>query len=74
MWPWSNVGGDGRNTDPGDDWPTIAFPMPPGFANSGPNLPPTPASQIDYLDTHGRGLALNACYDDIPFKGASANP
>jgi tyrosinase len=74
MWPWSNVGGDGGNTDPGDDWPTIAFPMPPGFANSGPNLPPTPASQIDYLDTHGRGLALNACYDDIPFKGASANP
>lgn len=74
MWPWSNVGGDGGTPDEVDDWPTIAFPMPNGLPNSGPTLPPTPASQIDYLDTHGRGLALNACYDDIPYRADASAP
>jgi hypothetical protein len=35
----------------------------PDFAN-----PPTPASQLDYLNLAGNGVASGACYDDITYE------
>jgi hypothetical protein len=32
-------------------------------------MPPTPASQIDYLDYTGSGGAHGACYDDVNYSG-----
>lgn len=60
MWPWRpNAGG----------WPSgMYFQMPQGV--NGPDLanPPTPASQLDYLNLAGNGVASGACYDDITYE------
>ena len=55
MWPWINTGRSG-----------IIFVMPDGL--TGPASVPTPASQIDYLNLSGVGIASGACYDDIGFQ------
>jgi tyrosinase len=65
MWPW-NPTQPPSGTAP--HWPAIVHPMP----QNGPTPVPqtvTPASQIDYLDVQGKGLALGYCYDDIDFRG-----
>jgi tyrosinase len=74
MWPWSGPGGDQGTPDPNDDWPGLAYPLPPGNGPAGLVLPPTPASQVDYLDVHGQGHAHGSCYDDIDFWGRAITP
>lgn len=69
MWPWSGQGGTQGTPDGLDDWPSIAWPMPSSAGPSGLVLPPTPSSQVDYLDVSARGLAHGACYDDIDYWG-----
>jgi tyrosinase len=70
MWPWNGRGGNQGTPDPGDDWPSLAFPMITAPAGGpGPSLPPTVIGQVDYLDVNGRGLAHGACYDDIDYRG-----
>jgi tyrosinase len=67
MWPWT--AGDQGTSDQMAVWPAYSYGMPGGQGGSGPRLPPVPASQIDYLDISGRGLAHWACYDDIDYHG-----
>lgn len=58
MWPWNNTH---------SDWPSgMFFVMPDG--PDGAATVPTPASQIDYLNLSGVGVASGACYDDIGYK------
>ncbi|HQU29798.1 MAG TPA: tyrosinase family protein, partial [Nitrospirales bacterium] len=69
MWPWNRADGDQGTPDALDDWPTGSFEMPLAHGTAGVASPPTPASQIDFLDIHGKGLAHGVCYDDLDFEG-----
>jgi tyrosinase len=59
MWPWRpDI----------NDWPQgFYFRMPVGVNGPDKSNPPTPASQIDYLNLAGDGVASGACYDDMSY-------
>jgi tyrosinase len=62
MWPWIAAS---------NGWPSgIYFQMPDGTHGPDKINPPTPASQIDYLDLNSNGLASHACYDDISYQSS----
>lgn len=71
MWPWGDNSGDQGTPDQSDDWPDIGVPFAllAGPGTGGPNDPATPKDMVDYLDTRGQGVAINACYDDMDYVG-----
>jgi tyrosinase len=65
MWPWNSGALQ-------SEWPSISHSM-PAADGSAAALPPTPASQVDFMDTRGKGVSLGYCYDDLGYRAKVIN-